>query len=402
MQAIQASLNPTIHNQGPIRGRLASMDIFRGLIMIVMALDHVRDFFHRDAFAYDPLDLDKTSSILYFTRWITHFCAPNFVFLAGIGAFLYGEKMGLVNLRKFLWTRGLWLVIMEILIISIGWTFDPLYHRIPFQVIYTIGISMMILGLLSYLKPVYIFTISLIILILHNIYDFFPINGHEEKAGFFWDLILYKHPQFYEYLPGHNIFMLYSFLSFAGIMALGYCIGPLFSKNYDKDHRKSNLIFIGIGMLSLFVVLRLINLYGDPIPWSMQKTTWFSFLSFIKINKYPPSLDYVLVTVGIGLLLLAWVNEAKGRVANFLSVFGRVPFFYYILHLFLIHSLSVVFFILHGDKPRVLLDHSAPPAGFNLLTVYLVWILVIALLYPVCYWYDSYKKTHSQWWLKYL
>ncbi len=378
------------------------MDAFRGLIMIVMALDHVRDFFHFGAMVQDPLDLNTTYPILYFTRWITHFCAPNFVFLAGIGAYLYGEKRGKKALQSFLLSRGIWLILLEFTVITLGWFFDPEYHFFAFQVIYVTGISMILLAIFLNFKPVIIFLVALLILLLHNIYDFYPLGNESQKAGFWLDIILYKYPQVYDLNSNHHIFMLYSFLVFSGIMFFGYSFGALFSKNYSPEHRKTNLIWSGAGMISLFVVLRLYNYYGDPVPWEKQENFFSTFLSFIKVNKYPPSLDYVALTIGIGLLFLAWINTAKGWIIHFLSVYGKVPFFYYILHLYIIHGFSVFLFTYNGYPIRHIINNTGRPFGFHLWVVYLLWFGVIAILYPLCLWYNSYKKTHTYWWLKYI
>ena len=369
-----------------------------------MALDHVRDFIHDDAAKYNPLDLTKTSPFLFFTRWITHFCAPNFVMLAGIGAFIYGSRNGTKSLQRFLLTRGLWLMILEPTIITLGWSFDPLYHTLIFQVIFAIGISMVILSGLVGLKPYIILTIGLGIEFLHNILDYFPSSAIDQKQGFFLDLILYKHPQGYTLFQGHSIMVFYSFLSFLGMMLVGYSIGVLFTSKYSSQERRSYLVRIGMGMLGAFILIRFINIYGDPDTWKGQKDFLYTLLDFIRVQKYPPSLDYFLMTNGIGVLILAAFNEARGWFFQVLKVYGQVPFFYYILHIYIIHLTSVILFNINGFGLRSAVPgaESINDIGFPLYIVYLVWLAVLALLYPLCVWYSGYKKTHNHWWLKYI
>jgi uncharacterized membrane protein len=382
--------------------------------MVIMALDHVRDFFHKTVSegaadpAVGPTDLDRTTPILFFTRWITHFCAPNFIFLAGVSIWLMSRKKTRAELSGFLVKRGLVLILIEAVIITFGWSFNPFFNIIVFQVIWAIGICMVVLGLLIYLPYKVILAIGLIIVFGHNLLDYPGING-SLKGGFLADLLYFSQFSFYTFGDEHALFIIYSFVPWLGVMCLGYCFGKLFTTEMDPAKRRRILMWTGAGLLTLFVVLRLINVYGDPIPWSVhERGPVFSFLSFINVNKYPPSLDFLCITIGGGMLMLAFLDKAKNAVARFFRVFGRVPMFYYILHFYLIHLLVVIFFFLQGytvDQIRAggeLFWFRPADFGVPLWGVYLIWIFVVVALYPLCRKYDRYKSTHRNWWVGYL
>lgn len=387
--------------------RITSIDLLRGLVMMVMALDHVRDFFHNDAMQHDPLDLATTTPLLFFTRWITHFCAPVFVFLAGSSAYLSGLKKTKKELSKFLITRGLWLVFAEFVIIGFGWTFDLFYHAIVFQVIWAIGISMVILGLMVHLPYTVLLCTGLFIVLGHNLLD--PLEAaHSQPFGFWWDLLHHGSFAQYPFMPGHAALIIYPFVPWTGLMLLGYCMGKVFSPAVSIGQRRKILIAAGAGLLLLFVLLRWSNLYGDPFPWQPQQRFTYTLLSFIRVHKYPPSLLYTCITIGPALLLLAFTEGVKNRFTNMASVFGRVPFFYYIMHVYLIHLLVMIVFFASGfGSADIVTDGSPflfrpPQLGFGIAGVYLMWLLVLVLLYPLCKWYDTYKQTHRKWWLSYV
>lgn len=398
------------------RGRVDSIDILRGIVMVIMALDHVRDFFYRvvleaaDTVATGPTDLATTTPALFFTRWITHFCAPIFLFLAGTSAYLMGLKKSKAGLSRFLITRGIWLVIIELVVITLAWSFNPLYNVFFFQVIWAIGISMIIMGLLVHLPFYLILAIGTIIVFGHNLLDYPSINENL-KGGFLADLLYYSNFDVYSIGPNRIIIIAYAFVPWLGIMILGYCFGKLYAPGIDPGQRKKTLLWMGSGSLVLFVMLRLINAYGDPVPWAGHpRGAVFGVLSFFNVNKYPPSLDFIALTVGAGILLLAGLEEAKNRISDFFRVFGRVPFVYYILHLYLIHLLVVIVFFIQGYSTNQIVTPNNPflfrPSdfGFDLWGVYVIWILVIALLYPVCRMYDRYKTANvkEKKWLSYL
>jgi len=386
--------------------RIESIDLLRGLVMIIMALDHVRDYFHSDAFINDPTDLSKTSVVLFFTRWITHFCAPTFMFLSGTSAYLVGARKGKKYLAKFLLTRGLWLIFLEMTIINFAWFFNPSFPVIDFIVIWALGISMLILAALIYLPLTTLAIISLVIVFGHNLLDGINVSG-DGASAFLWSF-LHKQNIFFE--SDHTYFIGYPIIPWFAVMALGYCVGKFYTADYDAAKRKKLLIRLGAGAIALFVVLRFVNVYGDPSQWSAQSTPVFTFLSFIKVTKYPPSLLYLLITIGPGLLFLAYTENAKSWLSAQIKMIGRVPMFYYILHLYLLHiaALIATYFCGLTWKSMILdawvsFDPKLKGYGFSLGVVYMVWIGLVIILYFLCRWYDRYKKNHShQWWLSYL
>lgn len=387
--------------------RIKSIDLLRGLVMIIMALDHTRDFFHKGAFGSDPLDLATTTPFLFFTRWITHFCAPVFVFLSGLSAWLQSTRKSKKELSRFLISRGLWLILVEIFIVTFGITGDIYYGFFVLQVIWAIGISMVILGITIWLPFPLLLSMGLIIVAGHNLLDFVEKN-HTGAFPWWWSFL---HIQTVLPLWGnHALGIFYPFLPWTGLMILGYCGGKLFTR-YDLQQRKKILLWLGVGILLFFVALRYTNLYGDPVPWSVQKNNLYTVLSFVNVHKYPPSLLYMSPTIGVALIFLALVKKTNGRLAKITIVFGRVPFFYYIIHFYLLHLVQVITFLGRGHsvaegmagEPGIPFKFVKPGEGFELTGVYIVWMLVVIALYPVCKWYDRYKTNHREkWWLSYL
>lgn len=375
--------------------------------MIIMALDHVRDYFHQTASLDSPTNLSTTTPLLFFTRWVTHFCAPTFVFLAGISAYLTGQKKNKKELSVFLVKRGLWLIFIEVAIVSLGWTFDPLYHVLILQVIWAIGISMVILGLMVWLPVNVILICGLLIIAFHNLLD----QGEIERSGqvgLFWDLMHHGYFESIKFAPNHIFLLMYAFLPWTGIMLLGYGMGRIFTSKFSPAKRKRILFFTGSAFLLIFFILRSYNHYGDPVHWYLQKTQLFSWLSYINLSKYPPSLDYITLTVGIAMIILALLDRVSKDSFAFIQVFGRVPFFFYILHIYLIHTLTVILFFVQGYPEKEIAPQRVPfyfrpdHFGFNLTGVYLLWLAVLLILFPICKWYDNYKTTHKKWWLSYI
>lgn len=398
----------------PGRTRINSIDILRGLVMVVMALDHVRDFFHKVVLlgggqaATGPTDLATTTPALFFTRWITHFCAPVFVFLAGTSAWLMSSKRTKSELSGFLVKRGLWLVVVEVVIITFGWTFNPSFNVIILQVIWAIGVSMIILGLLVRLPFHIILIIGLIIVFGHNLLDYPDINKNL-KGGIFSNLLYFSNFSVYPLDSKHIIFIVYSFIPWTGVMLLGYCFGKFFTSFTESTSRRKSLLRLGLFLLLLFIVLRFINGYGDPVQWSQQpRGSVFTFLSFLNVNKYPPSLDFLCLTIGVGMIVLSFLDGVQNKFTGFFRIYGRVPMFYYILHFYLIHLLVVIVFFLSGYSTSEIQPQNTPfffrPSdfGFPLWGVYIVWVVVVLLLYPLCKKYDRYKSTHKKWWLSYI
>lgn len=383
--------------------RVQSIDLLRGAVMIIMVLDHVRDYFHYDAFLYQPTDLSQTNVLLFFTRWITHYCAPVFVFLAGVSAHLYGNKKNKKELSRYLFTRGLWLVFAELFIITLGWTFNPSYPIFNLQVIWAIGISMIVLSAMIYMNNRLILLTGILLIATHNLLDTVHFQGnllwtflHEPRDGV---------------AIGHFTFNIhYPVLPWIGIIAIGYYFGCLYTPGYNPEMRRTVLFSLGIGAIAMFVTLRLSNLYGDVAHWSWQKNSLFDMLSFLNVTKYPPSLLYTLMTLGPALIFLALVEQPLNAFTRKIAVFGRVPFFYYVIHIYLIHLFAMIGASISGHawSDMILSDRvnhvpGLKGYGFELSTVYIIWIAVILLLYPLCKWFDRYKRAHqSAQWLSYL
>ena len=390
----------------PNTNRIESIDLLRGIVMVIMALDHVRDYFHADAFLYDPTDLTQTSVILFFTRWITHYCAPVFVFLAGTSAYLVGEKKGLVALSKFLVKRGLWLVFLELTVVNFAWFFNLHFNLVLLVVIWALGISMIVLAGLVYLPKKIILSIGLLLIVGHNLLDNIHVAGTGMNAVGWAVLHEFR---FFAY-DGFNLFVGYPLLAWIGVMALGYCFGFYYSSQVDYTIRKRMLIRIGIATIVLFVIIRLINIYGDPAPWSMQSSWVFTVLSFLNTSKYPPSLLYILMTLGPAILFLGLSEHVVGKFSRPFITVGRVPMFYYLLHLYFIHISAMIAAVATGYSSSsmvfdtwVTMSPNLKGYGFNLWIVYGVWITLVLLLFPLCKWYETYKSNHREnWWLSYL
>ena len=385
------------------RQRINAIDVLRGLIMLIMAIDHIRD-----VFLYgnpDPTDLATTTPLLFFTRWITHFCAPIFVFLSGISAFLAGQRRTKKELSIFLIQRGIWLVFIELMVINTAFELNLNFHTLVLQVIWAIGVSMMLLGLLIWLPMPFIAVIGATIFLGHNIFDYINTKSLLIKllftsTGFGPDSVIPLD-------QSHYVLDAYAILPWTGVMLLGYVFGQLYQNGFDAIQRQRIILQISLGLLVSFIVLRYFNLYGDPAPWSHQKTPALSIISFFNVTKYPCSLDYLCMTLCVGTLLLVVFERTSNKLTKFFIVYGSVPFFYYILHFYLIRLLNIIVFFVAGfkktDIPARDFDFSFHPAafGFNLFGVYIVWLMIIGMLYLPCRWFRNYKKTHQQWWLSY-
>ncbi len=387
--------------------RIGSIDLLRGLVMIIMALDHTRDFFHKEAFTGDPLDLATTTPFLYFTRWITHFCAPTFVFLSGVSAWLQSRRKTKKELSRFLITRGLWLVLAEITLVTFGISGDIYFGMFILQTIWAIGISMVILGLVIRLPFNAILIIGLLIVFGHNSIDFAEA-ARKGNVPVWWNFL--HLPTVVPLWGNHVLGIFYPFLPWTGLMMLGYCCGKLFSIT-EPERRNKRLLWMGIGALLLFIVLRFIDIYGDPGHWVQQKTTLYSFLDFMDVQKYPPSLLYICATIGGALIFLALIKNTTNGLAKIITIYGRVPFFYYILHFYMLHSLSIIFYLARGHSMEegmkgvqgLPFKFIIPGEGYDLWVVYAIWLAVVIALYPLCKWYDNYKTKHKEkWWLGYL
>ncbi|MGJ5813772.1 DUF1624 domain-containing protein [Paludibaculum fermentans] len=383
------------------------IDALRGCAMIIMALDHLRDFIHADAFLFSPENLARTTPFLFFTRWITHFCAPVFMFSAGMSAFLvlhrHGDKAAL---SRYLWKRGLWLIVLELIAVRLAFAFSLTEGLVILEVLWALGWSMMILGGLCWLPLRLLASLSIAVIFLHNALD--PVQGVLQRSlGWVWNVL--HQPGVIP--PQTPIFLLaYPLIPWFAVMSAGFCFGSVMVM--EPAVRRQWMVRIGTAATAGFLVLRTVNIYGNPAPWSSQGSGAMTVVSFLNVLKYPPSLDFLLMTLGPALLVLSVLDRMKFRPSNPLLVFGRVPLFYFLLHLYLIHALAVVLAILRYGSGSFLF-HPLPsmggPAelypvgyGYPLWVVYVVWIGLVVALYPACLWFDGLKSTRKSWWLRYL
>lgn len=382
--------------------RIASIDILRGLVMIIMALDHTRDFFHSTALTADPLDASTTTPVLYFTRWVTHYCAPVFVFLSGLSAYLSSRNKTKSQASGFLIKRGLWLILVEITLVTFGLTFNPYFNFFVLQVIWAIGFSMVILGLLMRISYRVVLAAGIILFFGHNIVDYLnlPQGG---VAGSLWSVFLTSSGRVIPIDSSHMIGVFYAVLPWTGVMLMGYSIGRWFQKDFPAEKRRRLLLISGSSLILLFIVLRFLKGYGNPGGWDGKNV-----YSFLNTSKYPPSLQYCCMTLGPGIIFLAVAENIRAGWSKIVSVYGRVPFFYYILHFYLIHIITVFVFFATGhttaqiNDPQSIFFFRPVNFGFDLWIVYLIWISIIAILYLPCRWFNKYKMQHSQWWLRYV
>jgi uncharacterized membrane protein len=384
--------------------RIEALDMLRGLVIVLMALDHVRDYLHESGYAYDPLDPAVTTGALYVTRWVTHFCAPTFVFLAGVSAWLQRAKgKDPARLATFLLSRGIWLVFLEWTVVGFGWSFS-IPFVVPFQVIWAIGISMIVLSALVRLPSGAVLAIGVAIVAGHNLLD--SIRGAQFGSfAWVWYLLHERAPLAYD---GHIFgLVVYPLLPWIGVMALGYGLGPLFvSANRDRT-----LVRLSLAMAALFVALRTFNLYGDPVPWAPQATPVQTAMSFMNVAKYPPSLLYVCATLSPMLLLVPVFNRLRGPAASALRTFGAVPLFAYVAHLYVMHLVAIGAHAaaghdltgMFGSVHHLFFDPGVfAGTSFGLPIVYAGWVSVLVIIYPLCRWWAGVKSRRRDWWLSYL
>lgn len=386
--------------------RVSSIDLMRGIVMVIMAIDHTRDFFHLDNLYFDPTDLTKTNPALFFTRWITHYCAPTFVMLSGAAIAISSVRKTKGEMSRFLLTRGLWLIFLEVVVVRFGLSFNFIFDALLFQVIWAIGASMVMMAALIHLPARAIWITGLVIVFTHGLLDLIPITADHGAWFVIWGFL----NRTFFFFDGSPIVMVpYPVLPWLGIMMSGFGVGLIFRPQFDAAKRKKYLLSIGAAAVTLFIVLRLINTFGDPSPWSVQKDNLFTLLSFINVSKYPPSLLYTLMTLGPVLMILSWMETANLTLLKPLNVFGRVPLFYYILHFMLIHASAVFIYAVANHVSfanltfRFTQDFGIPAEGrYGLPGTYMAWFCIVLFLYPLCVWYNRYKSTHKHWWLSYL
>jgi uncharacterized membrane protein len=401
------------------RTRLGSVDLLRGLVMIVMVLDHTRDYVHIGGLTGDPTDLATTTPLLFMTRWVTHYCAPIFVFLAGIGAYLQRSRgMSTGDLSRFLVTRGLWLIVLEVTVIRTCIWFNLDYSFLTnLQVIWVLGVSMIVLAALIHLPLAAVASFGLALIVLHNAFDGIRVMGWQgpgspvpTAAAKLW-MLLHQGGQVFPVLDESSpvVFVIYPLVPWLGVIAVGYVFGAIYT--LDPARRRALLLRIGLALLAAFVVIRATNLYGDPRPWSAQPSLLFSMFSFVNTTKYPVSLLYLLMTIGPALLALAWFESRRqpSRAEHIVTRVGRVPLFFYLWQWPLAHGVAIALSAAAGKdigwyftSPPAVFAAAPANAGFDLPIVYLCWAAVLAVLIPLSLWFARVKERNPAWWLRYL
>ena len=382
------------------RPRLESVDVVRGVIMIIMALDHTRDFFGIPG--QNPADLSSASAALFLTRWVTHICAPVFFLLTGTGACLSLARKTRGQLSRFLFTRGVWLIFLELVVLRcFVYQFNVDYHVTLLLVLWALGWAMIVLSALIFLPTVVIGVFGVALIACHNLLDGARLSGPV------WSIL--HVPGFLLNSPSHIVFVAYPIIPWIGVTAVGFALGTIY--RWDAARRRTFLLRLGLGLSAAFVVLRGINIYGDPLRWEKQRSALFTVLSFVNTRKYPPSLLFLLMTLGPALLLLWALDRGTPRVLRPAHVIGRVPLFYYVGHFFLIHLFAVIVcYVRYGtahwmtESPDLGHYPFAPPPGwgYSLPVVYGVWILVVLAMYVPCRWMAGLKQRRKDAWLSYI
>jgi uncharacterized membrane protein len=366
--------------------------------MVLMALDHVRDFVTN--LRFQPENLERGSALLFATRWVTHFCAPAFFLLAGIGIGIARARgQSTAALSRFLLTRGIWLIVVELTISAVGWRFD--FNLMPLFgiVLWALGWSMIVLAALIWLPRGLLAGLSIATIALHNLTD----SVRPTDLGALAPIWHFLHVPGFA-MPG-TLLIAYPLVPWVAVMALGFALAEVYQ--WDAERRRRFLVRIGVAVTLLFIVLRAVNGYGNPQPWGAQRTPALTVASFLNVTKYPPSLQFLLMTLGPTLVVLALAERMRGRIAGWLKVYGNVPFFFYVVHIFVAHAAGVVLALIQGGELRripVVLDPTSLPAwyGVSLPGVYIAWALVVVAMYYPCRWFARIKRTRSDWWLRYL
>lgn len=391
--------------------RVTSIDALRGAVMVVMALDHVRDFIHRGAMTGSPTDLAQTSFVLFMTRWVTHICAPTFVFAAGLGAWLWWQQHGGSRpaLARFLVTRGLWLILLEVTVMRLAYNFTwSTAYPLLLIVLWVLGASMVVLAATVWMPARVLATVALATIALHNLLD--PVRaGQFGSAAGVWN-VLHQVGAFP--IGGVLVIVAYPLIPWAAVMALGLASGPIFGQ--PAAERQRLLMRAGLAAVIGFVALRATNQYGDPAPWSVQPSGLFTALSFLNTTKYPPSLSFLLMTLGPAWLALAWLDRRGLPASHPLVVFGRAPLFYFVAHFFLAHAVAAALSLArYGSAAWAFIFNPVPSMGgprqiyppdfgYDLWVAYLVWILIVLALYPACRAVARWKAENRTWWVSYL
>jgi uncharacterized membrane protein len=386
--------------------RLDAIDMLRGLVIAIMVLDHSRDFFHYYALRLDPTDPAKTWPLLFATRWVTHLCAATFVFLAGVSIY-FQKANGKTDLTSFLLKRGVWLIFLEMTVISFGFNFGEPF--IFMQVIWAIGASMICMSLISRLPARWVLGLGLAILLLYPLAAAASGVGANRVSGGMASTDLLAILRTVSLTPGMigtHILAYYAFIPWLSVMCLGFGLGPIY--RLDQAERTKRLLPIAIGLLVAFVLVRLLDGYGDPAPWSHQATPMRTFMSFMNVSKYPPSPDYAFATLGVSILLFLALDKLRGPLARVLLAYGRTPLFTYICHIYILHLLMLGAVLALGFPFGTATDTVLSSKvldngwGFGLPVVYAVWLTVLILLVPLSMWFAALKARRRDWWLSYL
>jgi len=385
-----------------IKERYEALDILRGLTMIIMALDHSRDFLALGFVFSNPLDLDVTNLEVFMTRWVTHFAAPVFMFLAGIGLFFASSRRTKNELAFLALSRGLWLILLELTLIGFFWSFSSdFYYKPKVAVLFAIGVSMIFMAFLVYLPKWLTAIIALTLILGHNAFD--TVQASQLGSyGWIWHLL---HEPGTITLFGIDIRVVYSFIPWIGVMALGYLFGPV--TKMAKADRKQIFLYTGLALLVTGYVLRITNTYGDSNLFAIQDTWEFTLMSFLNVTKYPPSLIYLFFMLGIAMILMNLLDRPLGKWFEPLKIFGQVPFFFYILHIPILHVAGIGLALLTFGNADWLIQTPVGPSPegyfytYELLPTYVGWILVTVLLYLPSKWFANIKATHKNWWLSY-
>jgi len=391
------------------QSRIQTVDALRGAIIVIMAIDHVRDFISSAAMRFSPTDLTQTTAAIFLTRWITHFCAPVFALTAGIGAFLWlGRSRTKAQLSRFLLTRGLWLIFLELTALRYVLFLNIRLANtlVILSVIWMLGLCMIVLAGLIHLPTKVLLPLSLLTIASHNLLDGIAAERFG-SAAWLWEIL---HQQGIFRFAGATFLVAYPLIPWVAVMSAGYCLGQVF--RWKPERRQKFLLRLGAAMTAAFITLRAVNIYGDPSRWAVQSSKAYTVLSFLNCTKYPPSLLFLLMTLGPAVMAMAWLEQKKVSANNPVIVFGRVPFFFFVAHLALIHVFAILLgFARYGWNHFLLTPapsmggmRSSFPAdyGFSLGTVYAAWLAVIVLLYPACRWFAGLKQRRRDWWLSYL
>jgi uncharacterized membrane protein len=383
----------------PPRQRIESIDLVRGAIMILMALDHTRDFFGRPG---NPTNLATASAALFLTRWVTHFCAPGFFFLMGTGAYLAGRRRSRSELARFLASRGAWLVFLDLVVLRcLSYQFNFDYRVTMLLVLWALGCALIALAMVVWLPVAGIAAIGVVMIAGHNLLD------GVRSTNPLWTIL--HSPGVVINASGHVVFAAYVLVPWIGVTMAGYALGAVYT--WTPERRRRVLVRLGVALTLAFFVARALNVYGDPSPWTHQRTAFFTILSFLNTTKYPPSLSFLLMTLGPVLLALAWTERVSAKWTRPVLAYGRTPLFYYVVHFSVLHVLATAVCVLRYGSAHWMFESpdlahypfSPPPGwGFTLPVVYLAWATVVIGVYPLCRWFAGVKARSRSPFLSYL